>query len=145
MFESKVVHYIIVMKHFYCVVRKPLRLSVANMPKCWKTHSLWMATRLWASRRQSMESSWPGWERTRGWWRPAWWQERGWTRTTPRESSILSSPHFMATVSCRRMRATCCRSGGDNCVCCCCYSFAKKLPEGSKLLADRAYLPSVAP
>lgn len=90
-------------------VRKPRRLNAANMPKCWRTRSLWMATRLWASRRRSTANSWPGWGRTPGWWRRVWWRGSGSTRNTPKESSTPSSPHFMATVSCRRTRATCCR------------------------------------
>ena len=91
---------------FFLSVRRLLQLNVANMPKAWKTRSLLMATRLWAFRRLSTVSSWPGYGRTPGLWHPVWWQERGWIRSTRRLLFTLSSPHFMETVSCRRMRAS---------------------------------------
>lgn len=50
----------VVMTQLCSTVLRPLRLNAANMPKCWKIHSLLMATRLWAFMKQSMESSWPG-------------------------------------------------------------------------------------
>lgn len=101
--------YVFIGVSLFWTVRKLRRPNAASMPKCWRTHSLWMATRLWASRRRSTASSWRGWERTPGWWHHVWWLERGWTKITPRGSSTPSSPLFTATVSCRRTRATCCR------------------------------------
>ncbi len=91
------------------LVRRPLLRNAASMPSFWRTHSLWMVIRHWAFRRASMGSSWAACWRTHDWWPRVWWQEKDSILNTHRGSYTQSSPRSMATASCKRMNATCCR------------------------------------